>query len=84
MVAAERASQHRALRKLCVDAGHAAEIRGDRVYVRAPLSFAGELNRTAMEAGITLVELRRERVDLEQVFFSMTDGEGFINEEVAS
>jgi ABC-2 type transport system ATP-binding protein len=73
VVAAERAGQHRKLRELCGRAGYVAEQRGDRVYVRAPSSFAGELNRLAMDNGITLVELRRERLDLEQVFFDLTD-----------
>jgi ABC-2 type transport system ATP-binding protein len=74
VTAAEDPSQHRALRKLCRDAGYVAEQRGDRVHVRAPSSFAGELNRLAAAEGITLVELRRERLDLEQVFFDLTEG----------
>ena len=73
VIAAESASQHRDLRKLCADAGYVAELRHDKVYVRAPSSFAGDLNRMAFEAGITLVELRRERVDLEKVFFNLTE-----------
>lgn len=72
VVAAEKPAQHQALRKLCSQAGYPAEQRGDRVYVRAPAAFAGELNRLAMKAGITLVELRRERLDLERVFFDLT------------
>ena len=72
---AEDPSQHRGLRRLCRDAGYAAEQRGDRIHVRAPASFAGELNRRAAAEGITLVELRRERLDLERVFFDLTEGE---------
>jgi hypothetical protein len=41
--------------------------------VKAPASFTGELNRQAAANGITLVEIRRERLDLERVFFDLTD-----------
>jgi ABC-2 type transport system ATP-binding protein len=72
VVAAEERSHHRALRRICRDQGHLAEQRGDHVYVKAPASFAGELNRLAAADGITLVEIRRERIDLERVFFNLT------------
>ena len=72
VVAAEDPGDHLAVRKICGEAGHPAEQRGDRIYVRAPASFAAELNRACMDAGVTLVELRRERLDLERVFFDLT------------
>jgi ABC-2 type transport system ATP-binding protein len=73
VVAAEDRSHHAALRGLCGELGYVAEQRGDRVYVKAPASFTGELNRQAAANGITLVEIRRERLDLERVFFDLTD-----------
>ena len=72
IVAAEDPAHHRVIRELCSKAGYAAEQRGDRVFIRAPAIFAAELNRESMAAGVTLVELRRERLDLEQVFFDLT------------
>ena len=72
VVVAERPSQHRVIRKLCTAAGYEAVQRDGKVVVSAPKEFAGELNRQAFEAGVTIIELHRERVDLEQVFFDLT------------
>jgi len=83
VVAAERRADHRRLRALCREQGHVAEQRGDRVYVKAPASFAGDLNRLAAANGITLIEIRRERPDLEQVFFDLTGDATTITEAPA-
>jgi ABC-2 type transport system ATP-binding protein len=50
-------------------------VRKDRQLLRieAPGTFAGELNRRAMEQGITLNELHVERATLEETFLSMLE-----------
>jgi ABC-2 type transport system ATP-binding protein len=59
---------------LCVRAGYAATSNGDgRVHVAAPSSWAGDLNRSAMTEGITLVELGTTKQSLEDVFFELTE-----------
>jgi ABC-2 type transport system ATP-binding protein len=42
--------------------------------VTCPVSFAGELNRMATQAGVTLVELRTSQASLEETFFEMVGG----------
>ena len=44
-----------------------------KVTVDAPYEFAGTLNRTAMDAGVTLIELRREGTSLEDTVLEMTN-----------
>lgn len=58
---------------LCAERGYPARVEGDGLHVQAPASWAAELNREAMAAGITLAELGVSRGSLEEAFFSMTD-----------
>ncbi len=44
-----------------------------RITIEAPYTFAGTLNQRAMDAGVTLVELRREQTSLEDTVLEMTD-----------
>ncbi len=44
-----------------------------RLRVLAPASFAGDLNRGAMEAGVVLTQLYTEHTSLEETFFALTD-----------
>src|SRR5215470_12324741 len=50
-----------------------SELRDGRLRVLAPASFAGTLNRGALEAGVTITELAVERSSLEETFFSLTE-----------
>jgi|CXWL01.1.fsa_nt_gi ABC-2 type transport system ATP-binding protein len=52
--------------------GYVATSRGDRLEIRAPGSWAAELNRQAMAAGITLRELAMRDANLEQTFLDLT------------
>ena len=62
---------------LCVRAGYVATSNSDgRVHVAAPSSWAGDLNRSAMAEGITLVELGTTKQSLEDVFFELTEEHG--------
>jgi ABC-2 type transport system ATP-binding protein len=54
--------------------GYATEQIDGRLRVLAPASFAGDLNRAAMSAGVTLIEIYPERTSLEEKFFAMTEG----------
>jgi ABC-2 type transport system ATP-binding protein len=45
-----------------------------RLRVKAPDSFAGALNRGAMDAGVVLTEIYPERTSLEETFFALTEG----------
>jgi len=55
-------------------AGYPVTVGEDRLLrVEAPAEFAGELNRAAMLAGVTLTELHYERPTLEEAFFAITE-----------
>lgn len=59
--------------EVCAAGGYPAQIDRDAIRARAPESWAAELNRRAMAAGITLRGLRTTRPSLEDAYFSMTD-----------
>jgi ABC-2 type transport system ATP-binding protein len=61
------------LADLCAQAGYATAITDAQVRVAAPPSWAGDLNRQAMAAGIALVRLTQEGTRLEDVFFDLTE-----------
>lgn len=61
------------LARLASDRGYPTTRSDGRVIVTAPARFAGELNRRAMAAGITVVELYTERPSLEATFMEMTE-----------
>jgi ABC-2 type transport system ATP-binding protein len=71
----ERADQLEALATLVRDTGRTVTIDGDSVSVVADGSWAAELNRLAMGAGITLVHLSEHRASLEEAFFQMVGTE---------
>jgi ABC-2 type transport system ATP-binding protein len=50
-----------------------SELRDGHLRVLAPASFAGTLNRHALEAGAAITELSVERSSLEETFFSLTE-----------
>ena len=52
--------------------GHPARIDDDTLAVTADVDWAGELNRLAARASITLVHLSERRPTLEEAFFTMT------------
>jgi ABC-2 type transport system ATP-binding protein len=51
-----------------------SELIDGRLRVLAPVSFAGDLNRGAMAAGVALTEIYPERSSLEETFFALTEG----------
>jgi ABC-2 type transport system ATP-binding protein len=69
----ERPADAARLRDLAAADGHAAWIDDGAVHIEAPRDIAGELNRRAAAVGITLVELRTDRRDLEDLFFEITE-----------
>jgi ABC-2 type transport system ATP-binding protein len=71
----EEAEDLEALALLARGAGHPARIDGAELRVDAPAEWAGELNRLAMGAGITLVGLGVDRPSLEEAFFAVTEQE---------
>jgi ABC-2 type transport system ATP-binding protein len=62
-----------ALAELCIAAGRPARLEKSEVHVQAPEDWAAELNRRAMQAGITLRGLTVRRASLEEAFFAITD-----------
>ena len=77
VVTAERqADALPALIDLCSEHGYAAEPNPDgSLVVHSPSDFAAVINREAMVRGITLVELRYQRPNLEEAFFRMLSEE---------
>ncbi len=68
----EHARDVDALIDVCARAGYAAHGEGEQVRVQAGESWAAELNRQAMAAGITLKGLEASRASLEEAFFAIT------------
>jgi len=52
--------------------GHPADVEGALVRVQDGSNAAAEINRAAMRAGITLVQIAVERSSLEETFLAMT------------
>ena len=74
----ERSQQMDDLARLAAIAGQAGFTTSrldEHLEIDAPRAFAGELNRQAMAAGITLVELGQMRANLEEIFLDITEGE---------
>ncbi len=74
MVSAAGAQDLRIVAAVARRHGYESEGAGDRLRVLAPASFAGDLNRSAMDAGVVLTQLSGERTSLEETFFSLTEG----------
>jgi len=74
VAAPEHTADLAGLSGLVIAAGYTSSVRGDRLEIRAPSSWAGELNRQAMSAGITLRELAMRDASLEQTFLDLTTG----------
>ena len=72
VAAPEHTTDLAGLSELVIAAGYTSSVRGDRLEIRAPGSWAGELNRQAMSAGITLRELAMRDASLEQTFLDLT------------
>jgi ABC-2 type transport system ATP-binding protein len=71
LVAAESPAQLDIVVKISRDRGYTALIDNGQARIAAPPAFAGELNRLAMEAGATLVELHQVQVTLEESFLQI-------------
>ena len=67
----ERADQLEPLAALIRAAGHIVHINDDTLAVAADGTWAAQLNRLAMQAGITLVHLSEHRATLEEAFFHL-------------
>ena len=74
MVATEAPAQLVEVATICADAGYACDHKNGALHVDAPASWAGELNRRAAAAGITLTELHYAAPSLEEAFLSLTEG----------
>ncbi len=75
VVVAEQAEQLAVVARIAHDHGHSSSVRDGRLHVAAPESFAGELNRASMRAGVTLTGIAFAHASLEETFFSMTEGD---------
>jgi ABC-2 type transport system ATP-binding protein len=72
----EHAQDLERLGAICAQAGYPTSTTATgQLHVTAPVAFSAELNRTAMAAGITLIELGSNRQSLEDVFFELTEGQ---------
>jgi hypothetical protein len=71
VVAAEDLTQLELVAKIARDRGYTVVIDNAHARIVAPSSFAGELNRLAMRAGVTLVELHQVQSTLEESFLQI-------------
>ncbi|MGO8950400.1 MAG: ABC transporter ATP-binding protein [Ktedonobacterales bacterium] len=74
VVAAEEPAQLESVAKLATKAGYAVTRENDTLRITCPPSFAAELNRQAMQAGITLVELHHSQASLEEGYLALLRG----------
>jgi ABC-2 type transport system ATP-binding protein len=72
LVGVEDAAGYAVVQRICHEAGYATRREDGKLVVDGPASWAGELNRRAMAAGATLVELAPRRGHLEDVFLQLT------------
>ena len=61
------------LQRICDEAHVRYRRDGDALVIEAPRSFAGHLNRTAMDQGVVLVELSPRRASREDAFFDLIE-----------
>jgi ABC-2 type transport system ATP-binding protein len=71
LVATEAPEQLEIVARIARDRGYAVVIENGRARVAAPPAFAGELNRLAMQAGATLIELHQVQTTLEESFLQI-------------
>jgi ABC-2 type transport system ATP-binding protein len=71
LVATESPAQLDVVVKIARDRGYTAAVEHGGARISAPPSFAGELNRLAMQAGVTLVELHQVQTTLEESFLQI-------------
>ncbi len=71
LVATESPAQLEVVAKIARDRGYPALLGNGQARIAAPPSFAGELNRLAMQAGATLVELHQVQTTLEESFLQI-------------
>ena len=71
LVATEAPEQLEIVARIARDRGYAVVIENGRARVAAPPAFAGELNRLAMQAGATLIELHQLQTTLEESFLQI-------------
>jgi ABC-2 type transport system ATP-binding protein len=74
VVAASSQDDLRTVAAVALQQHVSSEIIDGRLHVYAPDTFAGTLNRAAMDAGVVLTELYLERTSLEETFFALTEG----------
>ena len=72
IVATEEVSQLEIVERIAVAEGFATEQLNGNLVIDAPLTYAGTLNREAMNRGATLVELRPEETSLEDIVLDIT------------
>jgi len=75
VVVAEKPGSHPDLVELCRGGGLAATLVPAGVQIEGGPKEAAAVNRHAMKAGITLVEIRPVSVDLEESFFELTEAQ---------
>jgi ABC-2 type transport system ATP-binding protein len=73
LLASERHQDLEELARVVAASGHRVAVEPPRLRVDAPADAAAALNRAAMAAGITLVELTVTKPTLEATFMTMTE-----------
>lgn len=73
IVGAASADELRIVAAVAREHHYESELGDGHLRVLAPASFAGILNRRALEAGAAVTELSVERSSLEETFFSLTE-----------
>lgn len=72
IVATEEVDQLEIVERIAVAEGFSTEQLNGNLVIDAPLTYAGTLNRKAMNLGATLVELRPEETSLEDIVLDIT------------
>ena len=78
LLSVESPDQMEKLDSIVMDLGYQAHPQDGSLRVSAPREAAGEINRRAMEAGVTLTEIQHLKSTLEDMFLAMISGDGHV------
>jgi len=74
LLATSRPEEMEALVRVVAELGYPSSVEDGRLRVTAPPEAAGDINREATKAGVTLTEIQRSQATLEETFLAMITG----------
>jgi ABC-2 type transport system ATP-binding protein len=78
LLSVESPDQMEKLQRIVMDLGYQAHWQDAALRVSAPREAAGEINRQAMNVGVTLTEIQHLKSTLEDIFLAMISGDDHV------